>query len=134
MGFGFLLPVHSRKSCLFARDGLYRLTKARVHSLGYSLPAPAQEDVLEYCREKGLSANGAAFWNYYQANGWTAGGRPIRNWQAKLREWEARDGDQNAARSRPPRASPPFNPKNISPDVTFPPPPRDFPPFPAPEK
>ncbi len=74
------------------------------------IPAPAQEDVLDYCRKKGLSANGAAFWNYYQANGWTAGGRPIRDWQAKLREWEARDGDQNAARSRPPRASSAPNP------------------------
>ncbi|MBR2798190.1 MAG: hypothetical protein IKE17_10675, partial [Clostridia bacterium] len=37
LGFAFLLSVHGWKLCPFARNGLLGLTKAGVHSLGYSL-------------------------------------------------------------------------------------------------
>ena len=68
--------------------------------------APALDDVLNFCRENRLRTNPQTFWNHYQAVGWCAGGRPIRDWQAKLREWEARGPD-----SRPePTAHPPANP------------------------
>ena len=62
--------------------------------------SPALDDVLDFCRDNGLKTDPHTFWNHYQAVGWRAGGRPIRDWQAKLREWEARDA------AAPPRSAP----------------------------
>ena len=62
--------------------------------------APALEDVLDFCKANGLQTDPHTFWNHYQSMGWHAGNRPIRDWQAKLREWEARD-----AAGAPPRAA-----------------------------
>ena len=53
--------------------------------------APALDEVLDFCRENGLSISGEAFWNYYQSVGWQAGHRPIRDWRAHLRVWAARE-------------------------------------------
>ncbi len=53
--------------------------------------APALDEVLDFCRENGLSVNGETFWNYYQSVGWQAGNRPIRNWRAHLRVWASRE-------------------------------------------
>lgn len=68
--------------------------------------APALDDVLDFCRENRLQTDPHTFWNHYQANGWRSGDHPIRDWQAKLREWEAR-GDVSAPfRADTPRAAP----------------------------
>ena len=56
-----------------------------------SPPAPALNEVLDFCRENGMACDGERFWNYYQSVGWMAGRTPIRDWRAKLREWEVRD-------------------------------------------
>jgi len=75
---------------------------------GASAPnAPALEDVMDFCKANGLRTDPRTFWNHYQSVGWLAGNRAIRDWQAKLREWAARD-----AAGTPPRAaqSAPANP------------------------
>ena len=77
--------------------------------------APALDEVLDYCRENNLSVNGETFWNYYQAVGWRSGSRPIRDWQAQLRVWAARNargdpspqGDPSQRTAFPSRAAPP---------------------------
>ena len=74
-------------------------TRAHAHARE---PAPTLDEVLDYCRENRLATNGWAFWNHYQANGWQAGGQSVRDWRAKLREWNARD----TSGDRPARASP----------------------------
>ena len=53
--------------------------------------APALDEVLDYCRENGMSVNGETFWNFYQAVGWQVGSRPIRDWRAQLRVWASRE-------------------------------------------
>jgi hypothetical protein len=85
--------------------------------------APALDEVLDYCRENGMSVNGETFWNFYQAVGWQVGSRPIRDWRAQLRVWASREsqgtsparGSASAlgaasARNNPARAAP-FPPK-----------------------
>ena len=64
--------------------------------------APTLEDVMDFCKANGLQTDPHTFWNHYQSVGWLAGNRPIRDWQAKLREWAARD-----AAGTPPRAAQP---------------------------
>ena len=53
--------------------------------------APALDEVLDFCRENGMSVNGETFWNFYQAVGWQVGSRPIRDWRAQLRVWASRE-------------------------------------------
>ena len=66
--------------------------------------APSLDDVVDFCRENGLRTDPHTFWNHYQSVGWRAGNRTIRNWQAKLREWDARDA--TAAPPKTPRPAP----------------------------
>ena len=66
---------------------------------------PALDDVLDFCRDNGLKTDPHTFWNHYQAVGWRAGGRPIRDWRAKLREWEARDAVMPQLRAVPSRSA-----------------------------
>ncbi len=71
---------------------------------------PALEDVLDFCKANGLRTDPHIFWNHYQANGWKSGGHPIRNWQAKLRQWEARNAsDPFSPSAQPAPANPALN-------------------------
>jgi len=71
---------------------------------------PALEDVVDFCRANGLQTDPQIFWNHYQANGWRSGGHPIRSWQAKLRQWEARGAAGPISRAaQPAPANPALN-------------------------
>lgn len=52
---------------------------------------PSLEEVKAYVRENGLSVDPKEFFDRYEANGWTAGDEPIRNWQAVLRGWDTKE-------------------------------------------
>ena len=71
-------------------------------------PAPTLREVTDFCREENLRVDSRTFWNHYQSVGWRAGDRPIRDWRAKLREWDARDGQGDGPRNHasPEKANP----------------------------
>ena len=49
-------------------------------------------EVLAYKKEIGSESLATAFFDYYQANGWTsANGTPISDWRAAFRMWERRE-------------------------------------------
>ena len=53
---------------------------------------PTVEEVRAYCQERNNGIDPEAFVDYYTANGWTQGrGKPIKDWRAAVRTWEARD-------------------------------------------
>ena len=53
---------------------------------------PTVEEVRAYCQERNNGIDPEAFIDYYTANGWTQGrGKPIKDWRAAVRTWEARD-------------------------------------------
>lgn len=53
---------------------------------------PTVEEVRSYCQERNNGINPEAFVDFYTANGWTQGrGKPIKDWRAAVRTWEARD-------------------------------------------
>ncbi len=60
---------------------------------------PSLEEVMSFSQEAGLNVDVQYFYNYYEANGWYIGKRPIRDWKAALKAW---------ARKTPlPRPAPP---------------------------
>ena len=49
-----------------------------------------QQEVESFCIEAGLQKeDGAYFWNKWEGNGYTNGGRAIRSWKAVIRSWKA---------------------------------------------
>lgn len=53
---------------------------------------PTVEEVRAYCQERNNGIDPEAFVDFYTANGWTQGrGKPIKDWRAAVRTWEARD-------------------------------------------
>lgn len=53
---------------------------------------PTVEEVRVYCQERNNGIDPEAFVDFYTANGWTQGrGKPIKDWRAAVRTWEARD-------------------------------------------
>lgn len=49
---------------------------------------PTKEEVVAYAHSLDLS-DGEYFFDHWMANGWTNGGKPIKDWQATIRSWKA---------------------------------------------
>jgi hypothetical protein len=50
----------------------------------------SEEAVIAYCTERGLAENdGSYMWNHWVANGFTNGGRLVKDWKAEIRTWQA---------------------------------------------
>lgn len=63
--------------------------------------APSVDEVRAYCKERGNRVDPQRFVDFYTANGWTQGrGKPIKDWRAAVRTWEARN-KQTAPAQRP---------------------------------
>ena len=53
---------------------------------------PTVEEVRAYCQERNNGIDPEAFVDYYTARGWKYGqGKPVADWKASVRTWEARD-------------------------------------------
>ena len=62
---------------------------------------PTVEEVRAYCQERNNGIDPQRFVDFYTANGWAQGrGKPIKDWRAAVRTWEARD-KQTAPVQRP---------------------------------
>ena len=47
-------------------------------------------EIMDYCRDIGLPDSDADyFFNKWEGNGWSNGGRPIKDWRATIRSWKA---------------------------------------------
>lgn len=55
------------------------------------------EEVSAFVQEETLAVDPNAFWNYYEAVGWTVGKKPVRDWKALCRTW---DGKPNYAKHK----------------------------------
>lgn len=63
---------------------------------------PTLADVQAYAAEKGLTIDALRFTDFYASKGWKVGTTPMKDWQAAVRNWCARD----SAPSQPARAAP----------------------------
>ncbi len=55
---------------------------------------PSLEEVMSFSQEAGLNVDVQYFYNYYEANGWYIGKRPMKDWKAAVRSWESNGMDR----------------------------------------
>lgn len=53
--------------------------------------AATEEEVKAYATEIGAGCDASAFYRTMQEQGWQSGGKPVLNWKAIFRAWEAKD-------------------------------------------
>ena len=52
---------------------------------------PTRDEILEFCRENGLTIDTDRFLDYYSSNGWKVGKNPMKDWKATVRNWARKD-------------------------------------------
>ena len=52
---------------------------------------PTRDEILEFCRENGLTIDADRFLDYYSSNGWRVGKNPMKDWKATVRNWARKD-------------------------------------------
>lgn len=52
---------------------------------------PTVDDILNYCRETGITIDAQRFVDFYASKGWKVGMSPMADWRASVRSWAARD-------------------------------------------
>ena len=63
---------------------------------------PPKKDVAEYFNQKGKSVEmAAAFFNYYESNGWKVGKNAMKSWQSAASGWISRQADFSNEPDRP---------------------------------
>ena len=62
---------------------------------------PTEDEVREFCREKGyVKVNAADFIDYYESNGWMVGKNKMKDWRRTVSRWERMEngrGENSAA-------------------------------------
>ena len=76
-------------------------TKEKVSKRKAFAP-PSPEEVAAYCREHGLPVDPDQFCSYYDAVGWMVGSHRMKDWQACLRAWAARERNRPQQSRLPP--------------------------------
>lgn len=56
---------------------------------------PTQEQIEDYCFEKGISIDAAHFIDYYESNGWRVGKNKMKDWKATVRNWARREQESH---------------------------------------
>lgn len=58
---------------------------------------PSVEQVSQYCEASGHRIDSAAFCDHYDSVGWKIGNKPMKDWQAAVRNWARRSAAQSHA-------------------------------------
>lgn len=69
----------------------YKNTRMDINIQEERVVSPSLEEVRLYKMETGLSVDPDAFFDYYEGQGWTRGGQPIKNWKAVFRGWKDKE-------------------------------------------
>ena len=76
---------------------------------------PTIEEIRAYITENGYSVDAERFYDYYEANGWYAGSRKMKDWKATVRNWDRRDKERVNTKftNIKPMSDNPFDDKNL---------------------
>ena len=78
-------------------------THACARENGCVFYKPTVDEIRSYCQEHNISIDANEFYDHYEANGWTIGKSPMKDWKAALRGWERRrkESSTNTGRCEP---------------------------------
>lgn len=60
---------------------------------------PKLLEVVEYCKNKKYTVDPEKYYNYYEANGWYCGSKPMNNWRASIDSWQKRENEKYTSTS-----------------------------------
>ena len=73
---------------------------ARACEDGCVFNKPTVDEIKSYCQEHNISIDANEFFDHYEANGWTIGKSPMKDWKATLRGWDRRRKEASAPTGR----------------------------------
>lgn len=90
---GFLIRTDSYGQESIPYDIVPREEKRREEEtkINGRFAPPSREDVSEYINSKNYHVNPDKFMSHYESNGWKVGRNSMKDWEAAIRSWEARD-------------------------------------------
>jgi len=72
--------------------GKRREEKRRVYNSGLTpFTPPTNQEVKDYCAERGNDISPERFINFYASKGWMIGKNKMKDWKAAVRTWESKD-------------------------------------------
>ena len=77
-----------------------KIKKETPKGVKKSFSPPTIDDVRGYADSKGYAVDAERFCDYYASNGWRVGRNPMKDWQAAVRQWAARDRTQGAQQAQ----------------------------------
>jgi hypothetical protein len=75
------------------------IIKENIKEKSKTFIKPKIEEIETYCREKNLSVNPQAFFDYFEAGNWTdSNGNKVKNWKQKILTWQSHQKPAPASR------------------------------------
>ncbi|MEE9302192.1 MAG: hypothetical protein V3U84_00255, partial [Thiotrichaceae bacterium] len=65
-----------------------------IRGTGKNIP-PSIDEVQQYIQDKQYRIDIDCFMSHYESNGWKVGKNKMKNWQAAVRTWQARNNNDN---------------------------------------
>lgn len=65
-------------------------TKQSTKKARSAFRPPTENEVADYCSEKGYHFNPEQFVPFYESKGWKVGDQPMKSWKAACKTWEAK--------------------------------------------
>ena len=59
----------------------------------------SKEEIKEYCKKIKSNIDPLYFFDFYEGNGWKVGRNPMKDWQASIRTWSAKNKNQKSSNS-----------------------------------
>lgn len=77
-----------------------KVSKEKVHFV-----PPTLDDVIGYCREKGLEMDAECFIDFYESKGWMVGKNKMKDWRAAARKWAKQEIKSTAHKDNKPKTA-----------------------------
>lgn len=75
------------------------IKKESIEKSSRFLP-PTQQEVSEYCKERGYTIDAERFVDFYESKGWLVGKNKMKDWRAAVRNWERSQRQESTTKGK----------------------------------